>query len=89
MATATGMRNFLRMLGGTLGLTICSSIINNIVRQRLDPILASEVVDHVTSDPTTLSQLGLSDSQKLLITQAYGASPFLLFDCAFHLVTRS
>ena len=72
MATATGIRNFIRMLGGTLGLAICSSILNNIVRRRLDPILRADMVDRILSDPTTVSQLGLSQDQRLLSVQAYG-----------------
>lgn len=59
MATATGMRNFLRMLSRTLGLTVCSSIVNNIVRTRLDAVLDVGVVDSILSDPTTASSHGL------------------------------
>jgi hypothetical protein len=29
MAVATGMRNFLRMLGGTVALAACAAILNN------------------------------------------------------------
>ncbi len=78
MATATGMRNFLRMLGGTLALTICSSIVNNIVRTRLDQVLDGGIVDQVLSDPTTVGNLGLTAAQRLLIVQAYGGLPFAI-----------
>ena len=74
MATATGMRNFVRMLGGTLALTICSSILNNIVRQRLDSELSMDMVDRILSDPTTVPSLGLSAAQQLSTIQAYGES---------------
>ena len=74
MATATGMRNFVRMLGGTLALTICSSILNNTVRQRLDRELSMDMVDRILSDPTTVPSLGLSAAQQLSTIQAYGES---------------
>jgi hypothetical protein len=32
MAVATGTRNFLRLLGGTIALAACAAILNNTVR---------------------------------------------------------
>jgi MFS family permease len=73
MATATGFRNFLRMLGGTFALTICSTIVNNIVRKRLGQLgLSQAQVNSILSDPTTTGHLGLSDVQHLDVTKAYG-----------------
>ena len=73
MATATGLRNFLRMLGGTLALTICSTIVNNIVRNRVGDLgLTAAQADAVLSDPTRVYELGLSVQQRLDITKAYG-----------------
>lgn len=73
MATATGLRNFLRMLGGTLALTICSTIVNNIVRQRIRQLgLSADEVDAVLSDPTSVQSIGLTEAQRLDVTKAYG-----------------
>jgi MFS family permease len=73
MATATGFRNFLRMLGGTLALTICSTIVNNISRTRIRQAgLSDDQVDLILSDPTATSDLGLTQAQRLEVTRAYG-----------------
>jgi hypothetical protein len=73
MATATGLRNFLRMLGGTLALAVCSAIINNIVRHRLGAAgLGVEVVNGILNSPLELRSLGLSDADRLVVIQAYG-----------------
>jgi hypothetical protein len=79
MATVTGMRNFMRMLGGTVALAVCSAIVNNIVRERLGADgIASSVIDQVLSDPTTVSALGLSSAQQTAVIAAYGESPFVV-----------
>lgn len=75
MATATGLRNFLRMLGGTLGLTVCTTIISNIVTNQLGGLgLREEVVRGVLSDPTQLEGRGLTEDQKMAVINAYGES---------------
>ena len=75
MATATGIRNFLRMLGGTLSLTICSTIINNLVRSKLRPTnVPQSVVNQIVKDPSQVRDLGLSDDQIQQILRAYGKS---------------
>lgn len=67
MATATGLRNFLRMLGGTLALTICSTIVNNIVRTRMGGAsgLTEEQAQMVLSDPTQADRMGLTPEQRI------------------------
>jgi len=73
MATATGLRNFLRMLGGTLALAVCSAIINNVVRSRLGSIgLDGNLIDSVINSPLEVVNLGLSEEQRLVVVQAYG-----------------
>lgn len=75
MATATGFRNFLRMLGGTLALTICSTIINNLVRNKIRQLgLTSEQVDRILSDPSAADSIGLTATQRLNVIKAYGKS---------------
>lgn len=72
MATATGCRNFLRMLGGTVALAACTSILNNIARNRINDIgLEASIVDQIISAPTELGHLNLSDAQMVAIREAY------------------
>lgn len=72
MATATGLRNFLRMLGGTLGLTVCTTIISNIVTGQLsDAGMSEEMIRGILSDPTRLDGRGLTDAQRQQVLYAY------------------
>lgn len=71
MAVATGLRNFLRMLGGTIALTVCSTIINNIVSSELRSSgFSSDLLRDVLNDPTMLSST-LQQSQRDAVLAAY------------------
>jgi cyanate permease len=72
MATATGTRNFTRMLGGTVGLAAVGAIVNNVVRTRLGQSGASgDTIALVLRDPTSRggweSQVDLQ-----IVREAYG-----------------
>ncbi|KAK4689712.1 MFS transporter, DHA2 family, glioxin efflux transporter, partial [Tremellales sp. Uapishka_1] len=72
MATATGMRNFLRQLGGTVALAVCSTIINNLVRKRLNALnISAAIIDQVIKDPTQIASLAVSPAEITEIIQAY------------------
>ncbi|WVF70528.1 hypothetical protein IAT40_005319 [Kwoniella sp. CBS 6097] len=71
MATATGIRNFIRMLGGTISLAAGSAIINNRVKALLKNVISENVLDRVLSDPTDASRLGLDENQVSAVTSAY------------------
>ncbi|WVQ97393.1 hypothetical protein IAU59_004505 [Kwoniella sp. CBS 9459] len=71
MATATGIRNFVRMLGGTISLAAGSAIINNRVKGLLRGVISEDLLDTVLSDPTDASRLGLSPDQVSAVTEAY------------------
>ena len=73
MAAATGTRNFIRTIGGTIGLAVCSALINNIVHSRLDDTISSTVILQILDDPTSVSTLGLDTSDQSAIISAYGA----------------
>lgn len=72
MAAATGTRNFMRMLGGTVGLAACGSIVNNVVRNRLESMgLDQAAVQLVLKDPTRNGGwLGSVDLE--VVREAYG-----------------
>lgn len=76
MAAATGTRNFARMLGGTVGLAACGSIVNNVVRSKLGELGLSEaVVQLVLKDPTIKG--GWSGQVNLeVVREAYGGCIF-------------
>lgn len=62
------------MLGGTLALTICSVIVNNVVRSRLGSGgFDVGMVDGVLSDPTGLVALGLTAVEREAVIDAYCA----------------
>lgn len=72
MARATGTRNALRMLGGTIALAACSAIISNTVRSQLaQQDVSSELISAIQSDPITLEERGLADTQKKAVIVAY------------------
>ncbi|KAF5347240.1 hypothetical protein D9756_009985 [Leucocoprinus leucothites] len=65
MAVVTAFRNFLRLLGGTLGLAIASAIINNTLRGSMqDNAISDEIIYRIVDKPTLLYHppptLGLS-----------------------------
>ncbi|KLT41071.1 putative tetracycline efflux protein [Cutaneotrichosporon oleaginosum] len=71
MATATGTRNFLRMLGGTVTLAVCTAIVNNIARSMLDEVFPADVVTAVLAAPTELAVMGFDEQQIRLVREAY------------------
>ena len=79
MAVATGLRNFLRMLGGTIALTVCSTIINNIVSSTLRSSgFSDDLLREVLNDPTMLSRT-LTATQRDAVLEAYCMSLYLSF----------
>ncbi|WWD17805.1 hypothetical protein CI109_102247 [Kwoniella shandongensis] len=71
MATATGLRNFLRMLGGTIALAVSSTIVNNSVKGHLKGVLGDDVYKTILADPTQANTLGLTADQLAEVTVAY------------------
>ncbi|CCD56462.1 similar to MFS multidrug transporter [Botrytis cinerea T4] len=63
-AVLNSLRNFLRSIGGTLGLTLASLILNNVLKARLKGVLDS---------------LGLSAAQRSAVLDAYMASVRTVF----------
>ncbi|KAF7798836.1 hypothetical protein EIP86_010062 [Pleurotus ostreatoroseus] len=55
MAVVTAVRNFVRLLGGTLALAVGSTIINNSLRHSMTALqLPSSTIDSIIDDPTIL-----------------------------------
>ncbi|KAE9369700.1 putative tetracycline efflux protein [Stipitochalara longipes BDJ] len=73
MAVATGMRNFLRMLGGTVALAACAAILNNTAKTELVSVLPYDTIQAIIADPTriTSGKLGLTVPQQSAALLAY------------------
>ncbi|EPE05235.1 mfs general substrate transporter [Ophiostoma piceae UAMH 11346] len=75
MAVATGVRNFVRLLGGTIGLSIAAAILNNSLKNELssDGVFSDSQLAAILADPTHIraSSLGLTPSQKTAALLAY------------------
>ncbi|WVR05959.1 hypothetical protein IAU60_002986 [Kwoniella sp. DSM 27419] len=71
MATATGLRNFVRMLGGTISLAVGNAIINNRVRSHLQGTFDSQQLERILADPLQSSGMGLTASQMNDVINAY------------------
>jgi hypothetical protein len=72
MATATGCRNFVRMLGGTVALAVSAAIMNNVANSRLNDLFEPDLAKRILSAPTELVALGLDASQIAAVRTAYG-----------------
>ncbi|KAJ3550297.1 hypothetical protein NM688_g5094 [Phlebia brevispora] len=57
MAVVTAVRNFVRLLGGTLALAVGATIINNSLRHSMTSLhLPSSTINRIIDDPTILGQ---------------------------------
>ncbi|KZT03957.1 MFS general substrate transporter [Laetiporus sulphureus 93-53] len=67
MSVVTAVRNFVRLLGGTLSLALGASIINNSLRQSMTVLgLSQSTIKAIIDDPTILGdRLSASSSSKL------------------------
>ncbi|OAA65648.1 efflux pump antibiotic resistance protein [Niveomyces insectorum RCEF 264] len=73
MSVATGARNFLRLLGGTIGLAVAAAILNNSIKNELSAVLPESALNVVISDPTQIRSpsLGLTPSEQTAALLAY------------------
>ncbi|EJC99877.1 MFS general substrate transporter [Fomitiporia mediterranea MF3/22] len=63
MSVVTAVRNFVRLLGGTLSLAIGSTIINNSLRAKMSALkIATPAINDIIDDPTVLHPLLSSSS---------------------------
>lgn len=75
MAIVTSFRNFIRNLGGTLGLALSGTIINNAVRSTLTPLgLSASAIQLLTNSPDLFREeygKERTDSIRLELKSAY------------------
>ncbi|KAK1493539.1 major facilitator superfamily transporter [Colletotrichum abscissum] len=72
-AVTTGLRNFIRTIGGAFGLVISGVILSNTLRRDLHgkDFVSDAVIAELTSSTYTLDQKGFSDAEKTVILEAY------------------
>lgn len=72
-AVATGLRNFIRTIGGAFGLIISGAILANTLDTRLSslPFMTPEILQNLTSSTHSLGKLGFDQEQKDLVLETY------------------
>ncbi|OLN91615.1 putative MFS-type transporter C16A3.17c 2 [Colletotrichum chlorophyti] len=72
-AVTTGLRNFIRTIGGAFGLVISGVILSNTLRQDLrgKNLVSDADVSELTSSTYTLDEKGFSVEEKAVILEAY------------------
>ena len=71
VAVLNSLRNFLRTLGGTLGLTVSGAILDNVLQSRLKGVVSSGIATQLASSAHSLGSLGLTVEQKDAVLDAY------------------
>ncbi|GAD98571.1 conserved hypothetical protein [Paecilomyces variotii No. 5] len=70
-AVANSLRNFVRIMGGCVGLSVSGSILNNILRSRLSGDIPSTIITQLSSSAYSLSSYNLSSEQIERIVAVY------------------
>lgn len=75
MAVVTGVRNFVRLLGSTIALAICASIVNNTLRTEIRGLgLTEDQISALVDDPTIIndpSKIDMSEEAKRVVIAGY------------------
>lgn len=78
-AVLNSLRNFLRTMGGSIGLTLASTLLNNVLKSRLRGIVNISVAETLSTSITKLDSLGLTAVQRSGALDAYMASVRTVF----------
>ncbi|KNG48705.1 major facilitator superfamily transporter [Stemphylium lycopersici] len=72
-AVATGLRNFIRTIGGAFGLVISGVVLSNTLSRDLSqrPFVSERLMSQLTSSTYDLGQFGLTDSQQEDVFDVY------------------
>ncbi|KAI0474461.1 putative efflux pump antibiotic resistance protein [Xylaria cf. heliscus] len=70
-AVLTGLRNFLRDMGGATGTTVSGTILSNVLYSQLKSRFGPSLIAKLTSSAFALKDLHLTDEERHLITQGY------------------
>lgn len=74
-AVATGLRNFIRTIGGAFGLIISGAILSNTLDAQLShlPFMTTEILQNLTSSTYSLNKMGFTQDQMELVLNSYMA----------------
>ncbi|KAI1177410.1 putative efflux pump antibiotic resistance protein [Nemania sp. FL0916] len=70
-AVLTGLRNFLRDMGGATGTTVSGAILANVLSVQLSSRFGPDLIAKLTSSAFALNDLDLSEEDKVVISQTY------------------
>ncbi|OJJ43040.1 hypothetical protein ASPZODRAFT_19744 [Penicilliopsis zonata CBS 506.65] len=70
-AVMTGLRNFLRAMGGAVGITVSGAILSNVLQSGLRDRFPPEVIAGLTSNVLDLPRTNLSEEDQQLILSVY------------------
>lgn len=70
-AVINGLRNFLRAIGGSIGLTVSGTILNNTLYNRLHGLFPPEILKKLTSSTFALPSLNLTPGETEAVLDAY------------------
>ncbi|OGM39371.1 putative efflux pump antibiotic resistance protein [Aspergillus bombycis] len=70
-AVVTGFRNFIRDMGGSVGVTVSGAILNNVLHNDLRGRFSDAVISKITSSAFASHDLNLTDEDRELISNAY------------------
>jgi hypothetical protein len=82
VAVAMSVRNYVRLLGGSIFLAVATTIVNNGMRSSLEGQLAPELISTILDDPTAIHHAlkdRLSDQELTFVLDAYVQSFRTLF----------
>lgn len=78
-AVLNSLRNFLRTMGGTLGLTVSGAILNNVLQSRLNGVVSNDIATQLASSAHSLGSLGLTEEQRAAVLTAYMHGIHIIF----------
>ncbi|KAH8701610.1 MFS multidrug transporter-like protein [Talaromyces proteolyticus] len=78
-AVANSLRNFLRIMGGSVGLTISGAILNNVLQNKLSSFLSADSISQISSSTYGLQSLNLSAQQTGKVLDAYMSGMHVIF----------
>ncbi|ETS74356.1 hypothetical protein PFICI_14222 [Pestalotiopsis fici W106-1] len=70
-AVLTGLRNFLRDIGGATSTTVSGAILSNVLYVQLKSRFSPELIAKLVSSANALENLHLTDEEKALVNQGY------------------
>jgi MFS family permease len=72
-AVATGLRNFIRTIGGAFGLIISGAILSNTLDKDLSHLsfMSKDILQNLTSSTYALDSVGFTESEKQLVLDSY------------------